>query len=48
LAVAEQTHERTATLGHILVNAVILQEFILEVAAVVQIRASLFEEVAFE
>jgi Retinoic acid induced 16-like protein/Family of unknown function (DUF5917) len=47
-AAAEQTHERTATLGHIMVNAVILQEFILEVAAVVQIRASLFEEVAFE
>jgi hypothetical protein len=47
-AAAEQTHERTATLGHILINAVILQEFILEVAAVVQIRASLFEEVAFE
>jgi len=48
LAAAEQTNERTATLGHILINAVILQEFILEVAAVVQIRASLFEEVAFE
>jgi Retinoic acid induced 16-like protein/Family of unknown function (DUF5917) len=48
LAATEQTHERTATLGHILINAVILQEFILEVAAVVQIRASLFEEVAFE
>jgi hypothetical protein len=48
LAAAEQTHERTATLGHILINAVILQEFILEVAAVVQIRASLFGEVAFE
>jgi hypothetical protein len=48
LAAAEQTHGRTATLGHILINAVILQEFILEVAAVVQIRASLFEEVTFE
>jgi hypothetical protein len=48
LAAAEQTDEGTATLGHILINAVILQEFILEVAAVVQIRASLFEEVAFE
>ena len=48
LAAAEQTHEKSATLGHILINAVILQEFILEVAAVVQIRASLFEEVAFE
>jgi len=48
LAAAEQTHERTATLGHILINAVILQEFILEVAAVVQIRASLFGEVTFE
>ena len=45
---AEQSHDGTASLGHILINAIILQEFILEVAAVVQVRASLFEEVDFE
>lgn len=33
------------TLGHVLTNAIILQEFILEIAAVVQIRASAFGEV---
>jgi hypothetical protein len=32
-------------LEHILTNAVILQEFLLEIAAVVQIRASMFGEV---
>lgn len=35
----------TASLSHILVNAIILQEFILEVAAVVQLRACLWGEV---
>ena len=42
---ADQANEGTASLGHILTNAVILQEFILEVVAVVQVRAGLFEEV---
>ena len=37
-----------ASLSHILTNAVILQEFILEVAAIVQLRATFFDEVAFE
>ena len=38
--------ERTSvTLSHVLTNAVILQEFILEVTAVIQVRASMFEEV---
>jgi hypothetical protein len=45
---AYQVDDGTASLGHILINAVILQEFILEVVAVVQVRASLFEEVHFE
>jgi hypothetical protein len=45
--VTDQPHDGTASLGHILTNAVILQEFILEVIAVVQVRASLFEEVDF-
>jgi hypothetical protein len=43
----EPSHSVTASLSHILTNAVILQEFILEVIAVVQVRASLFGEVDF-
>lgn len=35
------------SLSHLLTNVVILQEFILELAAIVQVRASLFDEVAF-
>src|SRR5437667_245176 len=35
-------HTVTASLGHVLTNAIILQEFILEVMAVVQLRAGLF------
>ncbi|KIW89950.1 uncharacterized protein Z519_09380 [Cladophialophora bantiana CBS 173.52] len=35
------------SLSHILTNAVILQEFILEIAAVVQLRATFFGEVDF-
>jgi Retinoic acid induced 16-like protein/Family of unknown function (DUF5917) len=35
----------TLSLSHILVNAIILQEFVLEVAAVVQVRACLLGEV---
>lgn len=38
---------REVTLSHILTNVIILQEFILELAAVVQVRASLFGEVKF-
>lgn len=45
--VIDQPDDGTASLGHILTNSVILQEFVLEVIAVVQIRASLFEEVDF-
>ncbi|KAK5269149.1 hypothetical protein LTR96_005933 [Exophiala xenobiotica] len=37
-----------ASLSHILTNAVILQEFILEVAGIVQLRATFFDEVAFK
>ena len=36
---------REASLLHITTNVVILQEFILELAALLQVRASLFEEV---
>lgn len=37
----------TATLSHILTNAVILYEFLLELSAIVQVRGSLFEEAGF-
>ncbi|KAI2790588.1 hypothetical protein POX_d06109 [Penicillium oxalicum] len=36
-----------ATLGHVLTNVVILYEFLLELAAVVQARGSLFEEAGY-
>ena len=42
---ADETRE--VTLSHILTNVIILQEFILEIAAIVQVRASLFGEVKF-
>ena len=51
----EQEHEdgsgkeegREASLNHVLTNIVILQEFILEIAAVLQARGNLFEDVRF-
>ncbi len=43
----QEVGDPTASLGHILTNAVILQEFLLEIIAVVQVRGSLFEEVNF-
>jgi hypothetical protein len=36
-----------ATLGHVLTNTVILYEFILELTALVQVRASVLDEVAY-
>ena len=36
------------TLGHLLTNTIILQEFILEIAAFTQIRASLLREIEFD
>ena len=39
---------REVTLNHILTNVIILQEFILEMAAIIQVRASLFGEVKFD
>jgi len=39
--------KREASLSHILTNAAILQEFILEIVAVMQVRASMFGEVKF-
>ena len=40
---AEETAE--VTLGHLLTNVIILQEFVLELTAVIQVRAALFDEV---
>lgn len=39
--------EREASLLHIITNVVILQEFVLELVALMQVRASLFSEVKF-
>ncbi|OCK82903.1 hypothetical protein K432DRAFT_323349 [Lepidopterella palustris CBS 459.81] len=38
---------REASLGHILTNVIVLQEFVLELVALLQVRASLFGEVRF-
>ena len=38
---------RDVSLGHLLTNVIVLQEFILELAALVEVRASLFGEVRF-
>lgn len=43
----EQDDIREASLLHIMTNVVILQEFVLELVALMQIRASLFNEVKF-
>ncbi|KAL5117606.1 hypothetical protein ACEQ8H_004499 [Pleosporales sp. CAS-2024a] len=45
----EEEHDdiREASLLHIITNVVILQEFVLELVALMQIRASLFSEVRF-
>lgn len=39
--------DKTATVSHVLTNVIILQNFILELASLVQVRASLFDEVRF-
>ncbi|KAL9124685.1 MAG: hypothetical protein Q9217_006004 [Psora testacea] len=39
---------RDVPLSHLLTNVIILQEFMLELAAIVQVRASLFGEVSFD
>jgi len=41
------TATREVTLGHLLTNVVVLQEFILELAALIEIRAGMFEELDF-
>lgn len=42
---SEDPVRKTASLSHIITNAVILQEFMFEIAAMLQIRATLFDEV---
>ena len=37
----------TVSLGHLCTNVIILQEFALEVAAIVEVRGALFEEVRY-
>ena len=38
---------KEVSLGHLLTNVIILQEFILELAAIIEVRAGLFDEVGF-
>ncbi|KAF7159735.1 hypothetical protein CNMCM6106_007137 [Aspergillus hiratsukae] len=45
-AIVDDSSE-SATLGHVLTNAVILYEFLLELSAIVQARGSLYEEAGF-
>ncbi|ROW01863.1 hypothetical protein VMCG_05638 [Cytospora schulzeri] len=39
--------ERKVTISHVLTNVIVLQSFLFELAALVQVRAGLFEEVRF-
>ncbi|KAL3495951.1 Retinoic acid induced 16-like protein-domain-containing protein [Aspergillus germanicus] len=43
----QKLHQDSATLGHVLTNVVVLYEFLLEISAMVQARATLFEEAGF-
>jgi hypothetical protein len=45
--VTHEDDDREASLLHIITNVVILQEFVLEIVALMQVRASLFSEVKF-
>ncbi|KAL1964911.1 hypothetical protein VTN77DRAFT_6264 [Rasamsonia byssochlamydoides] len=47
VATSRREAPRKVTLGHVLTNAVILYEFILELTALVQVRATLFEEAGY-
>jgi hypothetical protein len=39
--------EKKVSVNHVLTNVIVLQEFLLEVAALVQVRAGLFGEVRY-
>lgn len=43
----EEVEQKLVTVSHILTNVIVLQEFLLELAALVQVRAGLFGEVKF-
>lgn len=44
---AAPPHAQTATVSHVLTNVIIMQNFILELASLVQVRGGLFDEVRF-
>ncbi|KAI8259371.1 hypothetical protein K4K56_006677 [Colletotrichum sp. SAR 10_98] len=43
----EKKAERTASVSHVLTNVIILQSFLFELAALIQVRAGLFNEVRY-
>ncbi|OLN96860.1 UPF0518 protein [Colletotrichum chlorophyti] len=43
----EEKTERTASVSHVLTNIIVLQSFLFELAALVQVRAALFNEVRY-
>ena len=43
----ETWKEKKVSVNHVLTNVIVLQEFLLEVAALVQVRAGLFGEVRY-
>lgn len=43
----EEKEQRLVSVSHVLTNVIVLQEFLLELAALVQVRAGLFGEVRF-
>lgn len=43
----EEVEQKLVTVSHVLTNVIVLQEFLLELAALVQVRAGLFGEVKF-
>jgi hypothetical protein len=42
-----EAEQSLVTVSHVLTNVIVLQEFLLELAALVQVRAGLFGEVRF-
>ena len=44
---AQKKEEKLVSVSHVLTNVIVLQEFLLELAALVQVRAGLFAEVRF-
>ena len=43
----KKEEQKLVSVSHVLTNVIVLQEFLLELAALVQVRAGLFEEVKF-